>query len=306
METNSSSAPQTLTSSGFRGTGVALVTPFTNSGYVDFQGLAELVNHVISNGVEFIVALGTTAETPTLSTDEKLEVLTSVIRHTAGRVPVVCGVGGNNTADVIEQLHQFCVEGVSGILSVVPYYNKPSQEGIYQHFKAISAACKLPIILYNVPGRTVANMLPATVVRLANDCPNIVAIKEASGNMAQCMELVATKPEGFIVLSGDDNLILPQVAVGFEGVISVAANCFTKDFSDMVRAAIKGDFATARKLHYKLLSGIDLLFAEGNPTGVKFVLSEMGLIRNTLRLPLVPTSGVLEGKLKDFLAGMEK
>lgn len=304
METNAPSTPQMITGSTFRGTGVALVTPFTKNGYLDFKGLAELINHVIANGVDFIVALGTTGETPTLSTDEKKEVLMSIITHTAGRVPIVCGVGGNNTAEVIDQLNHFCLEGVSGVLSVVPYYNKPSQEGIYQHFKAISAACKLPIILYNVPGRTVANMLPATVVRLANECPNIVAIKEASGNMAQCMELVATKPEGFTIMSGDDNLIVSQIAVGFEGVISVAANCFTKDFSGMVRAALNEDFITARKLHYKLLSGIDLLFAEGNPTGVKFVLSEMGLMRNTLRLPLVSASEDLAGKLKEFLGGI--
>ncbi|MBS1645085.1 MAG: 4-hydroxy-tetrahydrodipicolinate synthase [Bacteroidetes bacterium] len=292
---------QTFSGNSFKGTGVALVTPMTKNGYIDFTGLADLVEHVINNGVDFIVALGTTAETPTLSMDEKKEVLMSILTHTAGRVPVVCGVGGNNTAEVIEQLNHFCVPGVSGILSVVPYYNKPSQEGIYQHFKAIAGACKLPIILYNVPGRTVANMLPATVVRLAKDCPNIVAIKEASGNIPQCMELVATKPEGFVVLSGDDNLILPQMAVGFEGVISVAANCFTKDFCAMVKLGLNGDFAAARTLHYKLLSGIDLLFAEGNPTGVKFVLSEMGLIRNSFRLPIVAASEGLQGNIRKYL-----
>lgn len=296
-----STQTQIFSGVSFKGTGVALVTPMTKNGYIDFTGLADLVEQVINNGVDFIVALGTTAETPTLSTDEKKEVLMSIITHTAGRVPVVCGVGGNNTAEVIEQLNHFCVPGVSGILSVVPYYNKPSQEGIYQHFKAIAAACKLPIILYNVPGRTIANMLPATVVRLAEDCPNIVAIKEASGNIPQCMELVATKPEGFVVLSGDDNLILPQMAVGFEGVISVAANCFTKDFCSMVKLGLNGDFAAARTLHYKLLHGIDLLFAEGNPTGVKFVLSEMGLIRNNFRLPIVAASEALQEKIRKYL-----
>lgn len=296
-----STQTQIFSGVSFKGTGVALVTPMTKNGYIDFTGLADLVEQVINNGVDFIVALGTTAETPTLSTDEKKEVLMSIITHTVGRVPVVCGVGGNNTAEVIEQLNHFCVPGVSGILSVVPYYNKPSQEGIYQHFKAIAAACKLPIILYNVPGRTIANMLPATVVRLAEDCPNIVAIKEASGNIPQCMELVATKPEGFVVLSGDDNLILPQMAVGFEGVISVAANCFTKDFCSMVKLGLNGDFTAARTLHYKLLHGIDLLFAEGNPTGVKFVLSEMGLIRNNFRLPIVAASEALQVKIRKFL-----
>ena len=301
MENSSIANGSTRNGSAFRGTGVALVTPFTKDGYIDFNGLGKLINHVIEGGVNYLVALGTTAETPTLSTDEKKEVLTSVINHAAGRVPVVCGMGGNNTAEVLEALASYNLEQVAGLLSVVPYYNKPSQEGIYQHFKAIAGATELPIILYNVPGRTVTNILPQTVIRIAQDCPNVVAIKEASGNLPQCMELIAAKPEGFAVLSGDDNLVVPQIAVGMEGVISVAANCFTADFTGMVNAALKGDFAKARELHYKLLPGTDLLFAEGNPAGVKYVLSEMGLIKSGLRLPLVPVTDGLGIKLRAFM-----
>lgn len=287
--------------SAFRGTGVALVTPFTKNGYIDFKGLAKLIDHVIENGVDYLVALGTTSEAPTLAPDEKKEVLISVLIHAAGRVPVVCGMGGNNTREVIDCINNYNLEGVAGLLSVAPYYNKPSQEGIYQHFKAIASATNLPVILYNVPGRTVTNILPQTVVRIAEDCPNVVAIKEASGNLVQCMELIATKPEGFIVLSGDDNLVVPQIAIGMEGVISVAANCFTRDFTSMVNAALRGDFNEARELHYKLLPRIDLLFAEGNPTGVKYVLHKMGLMKNSLRLPLMPASDVLTEKLDKMM-----
>ncbi len=285
----------------FRGVGVALVTPFTRTGFVDFKGLNKLVDHVITQGVDYLVALGTTAETPTLSSDEKKEILLSVLRQAAGRVPVVCGLGGNNTQEVLDNIESYPLEGVAALLSVAPYYNKPSQEGIYQHFKKIAGATKLPIILYNVPGRTVTNILPQTVLRIAKDCPNVVAIKEASGNLSQCMDIVAGKPAGFTVLSGDDNLVLPQIAIGMEGVISVAANCYTEAFCHMVHAALGGDFDTARQIHYKLLPGIELLFAEGNPTGVKYVLGEMGLMKNSLRLPLVSASEKLSGQISDFL-----
>jgi 4-hydroxy-tetrahydrodipicolinate synthase len=285
----------------FRGTGVALVTPFTKGGHVDFKGLAKLIDHVIDGGVDYLVALGTTAETPTLTSDEKKEILISVLNHAKGRVPVVCGMGGNNTQEVLDCIETYPLDGVAGLLSVAPYYNKPSQEGIYQHFKAISKATRLPIILYNVPGRTVTNILPQTAVRIARDCDNVVAIKEASGNLVQCMELIATKPEGFAVLSGDDNLVVPQVAVGMEGVISVAANCFTREFTSMVNAALRDDFNEARELHYKLLPGIDLLFAEGNPTGVKYVLSKMGIVKNSLRLPLVPATDSLAERLDEVM-----
>lgn len=285
----------------FRGTGVALVTPFTKRGEVDFKALAKLVDHVINHGVDYLVALGTTAETPTLTSDEKKEVLAAVLERANGRVPVVCGMGGNNTQEVLDNIEDYPLEGVAALLSVAPYYNKPSQEGIFQHFKAIANATKLPIILYNVPGRTVTNILPQTVLRIAKECNNVVAIKEASGNLVQCMELIAAKPEGFVVLSGDDNLVVPQIAVGMEGVISVAANCFTREFTSMVNAALRGDFNEARELHYKLLPGIDMLFAEGNPTGVKYVLSEMGIVKNVLRLPLVPASVALADKFRDYL-----
>lgn len=281
----------------FYGTGVALITPFDTQNQVDFPALDRIVDHVITGGVNYIVALGTTGETPTMSHTEKMAVLRAIVRKTDGRVPVVCGAGGNDTAEVLQWIREVENEGIAGLLSVVPYYNKPSQEGMYRHFSAIAQGTKLPIILYNVPGRTVANMLPETSLRLARAFSNIVAIKEASGSLPQCMELVAGAPENFAVLSGDDDLVLAQIAVGMQGVISVAANCYTKDFSDLVRAALTEDFPTARKLHYHLLSGIRLLFAEGNPTGVKAVMHQMGLCENILRLPLVEASGELYQKL---------
>ncbi|MCB0700916.1 MAG: 4-hydroxy-tetrahydrodipicolinate synthase [Chitinophagales bacterium] len=285
----------------FRGTGVALVTPFTADGQVDFDALKRVVNHTIEGGVNFLVALGTTAETPTLSKDEKAQVLATIIEANNGRVPVVCGVGGNNTAEVVRQLKENNLEGVDGILTVVPYYNKPTQEGMYQHFKAIAETTDKDIILYNVPGRTVANMLPTTTLRLANEFKHIVAVKEASGNMAQCMEIINGAPEHFAVLSGDDDLVMPQIACGMQGVISVAANCFTKDFTDMVNSALEGDFATSRSLHYKLLVGIRLLFAEGNPAGVKCVLEQMELCGCGVRLPLVKASKELHNNIKNYL-----
>ena len=288
----------------FRGTGVALVTPFHSDGSIDFASLSKLIDHVIHNGVDYLVALGTTAETPTLSKDEKKQVLAHVVQHNAGRVPVVCGMGGNNTAEVLSLIAEYDWTGVSGILSVSPYYNKPTQEGIYQHFKAIAQACPLPVILYNVPGRTSGNILPATAVRLANEFNHIVAIKEASGNMKQCMEYVQTAPAHFAILSGDDDLIVPQAAIGFSGVISVAANCFTKDFTSMVNAALEGDFNTAKALHYKLLKGIDLLFAEGNPAGVKCVLQEMNICSDSLRLPLVKVSGSTKQAIQAFVQSL--
>ena len=286
----------------FRGTGVALVTPFNEDLSIDFNGLSRLVDHVIADGVNYLVALGTTAETPTLSEAEKKQVLAHIIKHNAGRVPVVCGMGGNNTAELVRQLKEYDLTGVSAILSVSPYYNKPTQEGIYQHFKAVAQATALPVILYNVPGRTAGNILPATAAKLANDCSNIVAIKEASGNMVQFMDYVQAMPEGFELLSGDDNLVLPQIAVGFDGVISVAANAYTKDFTGMVNAALEGDFSKARNLHYKLLKGMDLLFTEGNPAGVKCALKTMGICGDTVRLPLVNVSADTQQRTEQFIA----
>ncbi len=285
----------------FRGTGVALVTPFTKSNAVDFPALEKLIKSVIDGGVNYLVALGTTAETPTLTSEEKKEILDYIVAKAAGRVPVVCGIGGNNTAEVIAQLKEYDLSNVSGILSVAPYYNKPTQEGLYQHFKAIAQATDKSIILYNVPGRTSSNLLPATVIKLANEFNNIVAIKEASGNLAQCMELVQNKPDNFLVLSGDDDLVLSQIAIGMEGVISVAANCFTKDFTYMVNACLVNKFDKARAIHYKLLDGIRLLFAEGNPAGVKSILSQMGICDNYLRLPLVPVSNDTKKKIQEYV-----
>lgn len=285
----------------FRGTGVALVTPFTKSSAIDYSALERLINSVIDGGVNYIVALGTTAETPTLSTQEKKDVLAFIVEKTARRVPVVCGMGGNNTAEVVKDLKEFDLKDVDGILSVAPYYNKPTQEGIYQHFKAIAQATEKPVILYNVPGRTSSNMLPATVIRLANDFENIVAIKEASGNLAQCMELVQNKPADFVVLSGDDDLVMSQIAIGMEGVISVAANCFTKDFTYMVNACLVNKFDKARAIHYKILDGIRLLFVDGNPAGVKYFLSQMGVCEHYLRLPLVPVSNDTKKKAQEFV-----
>lgn len=288
----------------FTGTGVALVTPFMVDGTIDFEALGKLVDQVIVGGVDYLVALGTTAETPTLSSEEKLEVLNFIIKHNNKRKPIVVGIGGNFTQEVIATIKAYPIDEVDGILSVVPYYNKPSQEGMYQHFKAIASSTDKSIILYNVPGRTVANMLPETTLRLANEFQNIVAIKEASGNLQQCMELVQGAPNHFSVLSGDDDLVLPQIAIGMNGVISVAANSFPADFSQMVKLALANDVQQAQKLHYKLLSAIKALFAEGNPTGVKYVLGKQGIMQNHLRLPLIPASATLETKLNDILKAL--
>ena len=287
--------------SKFRGTGVALVTPFQKNEQVDYKALEKLVDHVITNHVDFLVALGTTGETPTLSDEEKKDILAFIVEKCAGRVPVICGIGGNNTAELMKQIKSFNLTGVDGVLSVTPYYNKPSQDGLYKHFKAVADATDRPVILYNVPGRTGCNLLPATVIKLANEVDNIIAVKEASGNMAQCMEIIQNKPDNFAVLSGDDNLAMAHIAIGMDGVISVAANCFAREFTELINLSIVGKFDKARKVHYKLLTGIDLLFAEGSPSGVKCVLSEMGICENILRMPLVPASTALKQKIKAFL-----
>lgn len=286
----------------FAGTGVALVTPFNSDSSIDFASLEKLVNHVIEGGVNFLVALGSTGETPTLSREEQQQVLSFIVEKCNGRVPVVCGIAGNNTAEVVNNVKTYDLTGVSGILSASPHYNKPSQEGIYQHFKAIATATKLPIILYNVPGRTGSNMAPATVLRLANEFSNVVAIKEASGNLAQCMELVQGKPAHFAILSGDDDLFICQAAIGMQGVISVAANSYPKKFTTMVGHLLSGDYAKGRELHYQLIDGIRLLFAEGNPTGVKCTLDELGVCPAHVRLPLVSATADLRNKIKAYIA----
>lgn len=281
----------------FEGTGVALVTPFTKDNAVDYAALGQIIDAVTTGGVDFLVALGTTAETPTLTKAEKKQVLDYILDHNAGKLPVVVGIGDYSTQSMLDTLAEYPMDRMSGILSVAPYYNKPSQEGIYQHFKALAQATDKPIILYNVPGRTVTNILPETVVRLATDFKNIVAIKEASGNIPQCMELVAKAPKGFTVLSGDDNLILAQAAIGMKGVISVAANCYAKEFCAFVKHALNNEMDEARSFHYALLNRINLLFAEGNPTGVKYALHLQGLCENVLRLPLVVASETLQQQM---------
>ena len=272
-----------------RGTGVALVTPFKNN-QVDYAGLERLIEHNIKGGVEFLVTMGTTGESVTLTKKEKIEVMDFTIRRAAGRVGIVAGFGGYNTAEVIEQMQSYHFEGVDAILSVSPAYNKPTQEGIFRHYMALADVTPRPIILYNVPGRTGSNMSAETTIRLANASDKFIAVKEASGNMRQCMEIIYGRPDGFIVLSGDDNITLPLIACGAEGVISVVGNAYPREFSDMTRAALAGDYETAKKLHYKLLHLIDLLFVEGNPGGIKANLEILGICSSEVRLPLAPIS----------------
>ena len=282
----------------FTGTGVAIVTPFTNKGEVDFPALTKLIEHLIKGKIEYIVALGTTGETATLSKQEKKDVISHIVKTTKKRIPLVLGVGGNNTAEIVEALKKDDLSAFSAVLSVSPYYNKPSQEGIYQHYKAIAKASPLPIILYNVPGRTSSNMAWDTTIRLAKDFKNIIAVKEASGNIEQCMKIIKHRPENFLVISGDDNLTLPLIASGADGVISVVANAYPKDFSDMVRSALKHDLKTAQKLHYKLMEITEQLFADGNPGGVKVVLAKKNITKSTVRLPLVEPNDGVKAKLK--------
>lgn len=273
----------------FNGMGVALATPFKKDGTIDENALRRLVCYQQDNGADFFCILATTGETPCLSSEEKNYIKNTVVELTKGRIPILMGLGGNNTATVVEELKTTDLEGIDGILSVCPYYNKPSQEGLYQHFKTIAAATELPVVLYNVPGRTGVNMLPATVVRLANDCENIVAIKEASGMLEQVDEIIKHKPDTFDVLSGDDSLTYQILANGGVGVISVIGNALPKEFSRMVHLELDGDYESARKLHHRFTDLYDLLFVDGNPAGVKALLHEMGYIENVLRLPLVST-----------------
>lgn len=282
------------------GTGVALVTPFKKDFSVDVEALTRIVNFQIENGIDYLVVLGTTAENATLSQEEKELVIQTVIKANAKRLPLVLGVGGNNTHKILEELKTRDFSDFVAILSVSPYYNKPTQEGIYQHFKAIAEASPIPVILYNVPGRTASNMLPSTVLRLANDFKNIVAIKEAAGDIVQAMKLIQGKPDGFHVISGDDMVTLPMVLAGGSGVISVIGEGFPRQFSDMVRLGLERKVDEAYKLHYLLAEAIDMIFEQGNPGGIKEVFKTLGLSENTVRLPLVNVNEDLAKRLSDF------
>ncbi len=284
-----------------KGIGVALITPFCDDETVDFPALARLIEYQIQNGIDYLVVLGTTAETPTLTEEEKQQIRTFVIEQVKGRVPIVLGLGGNNTRAIVESLKTMNFDGVDAILSVVPYYNKPSQEGIYQHYKAIASATKLPVILYNVPGRTGVNMTAETTLRLARDFDNIVAIKEASGNITQMDDIIKNKPADFMVISGDDGITFPLITLGAVGVISVIGNAFPREFSRMVRLALQGDYTSALTIHHRFTELFGLLFVDGNPAGVKCLLHAMGYIQNRLRLPLVPTRITTYEKIREVL-----
>ena len=276
----------------FKGLGIALVTPFKQDGSVDYEAILRLVDYQLENGADFFCILATTGETPTLTNEEKLRIKDLVVEKVQARVPILMGCGGNNTAAVIEELKIGDVKGIDGVLSVCPYYNKPSQEGLYQHFKAIAAAAStrnLSVVLYNVPGRVGVNMTAETTLRLANECENIVAIKEASGNFTQIDDIIKNKPANFDVISGDDGITFPLITLGAVGVISVIGNALPKEFSRMVRLALNGDYQNALTIHHKFTELFKLLFVDGNPAGVKAMLNSMGLIENELRLPLVPS-----------------
>ena len=286
-----------------RGTGVALVTPFKPDGSVDYAALERVIDFVIDGGVEYLVTLGTTGETPTLSKDEKKSIVKLTYEKAAGKAPVVVGIGGNDTAELVKELESFPLDKAVAVLSASPYYSKPSQEGLFQHYKALASASPKPLLLYNVPGRTGRNVSAATTIRLAREVPNVAGIKEASGDMGQCMEILRDSPEDFLVVSGDDALAFPQIACGMDGVISVAANSFPRAFTEMIRMALRGDLKGAKALNDKLIAGYDLLFAENNPAGVKGAMFELGLIGNHLRLPVVPLSGGLQAKMKKYVNG---
>lgn len=284
----------------FVGTGVALVTPFKKDFSVDTEALVKLVNFVIDGGVEYLVVLGTTGEPATLTNDEKELVIKTIVDANNGRLPLVLGVGGNNTAQVVDELKTRDFSNFSAILSVSPYYNKPTQEGIYQHFSAVAKASPVPVILYNVPGRTASNILPSTVVRLANEFKNIIAIKEAAGDIVQAMKLIQTAPKDFLVISGDDMVTLPMVLAGGAGVISVIGEGFPRQFSDMVRLGLERKVDEAYKLHYQLADAIDMIFEQGNPAGIKEVHKALGLSENTVRLPLVSVNEDLSRRIHEF------
>lgn len=285
----------------FKGLGVALITPFTQDGEVDYAALRRVLDYQLSNGIDFLCILATTAETPCLTAEEKQNVIQIVQEKVQGRLPILLGMGGNNTAALVETIKNFDFKGIDGILSVCPYYNKPSQEGLYQHFKAVAEASPVPVVLYNVPGRVGVNMTAETTLRLARDCENIVAIKEASGNFTQIDDIIKNKPEDFDVISGDDGITFPLITLGAAGVISVIGNALPKEFSRMVRLALNGDYNNALTIHHKFTELFKLLFVDGNPAGVKAMMNSMGLIENQLRLPLVPARITTFGQISEIV-----
>ncbi|WP_286883813.1 4-hydroxy-tetrahydrodipicolinate synthase [Sphingobacterium sp. UBA5980] len=283
------------------GAGVALVTPFNSDESVDFEALGQLIDLQINEGMDYLVSLGTTGEVATLTNDERKRIWDFTVKRVNGRLPLVAGIGGNNTAEIVEQIKNFDPTGFCAILSVSPYYNKPTQEGIYQHYKAVASASPLPVILYNVPGRTGSNITAQTTLRLANDFSNIVAIKEASGNFAQFSEILRDKPTGFLLISGDDPVTLPMMSLGAAGIISVIGNALPKKVATLAKLCAEGNYAEARSIHNELLDITDLCFIEGNPAGVKYILQELGIGKDQLRLPLVPVSEKIQAAIKEEL-----
>ncbi len=283
------------------GTGVALVTPFNTDGSIDLEGLERLVNFQIDNGINYLVVLGTTGEGVTLTSEEKEQVKSTIVRVNAGRLPIILGLGGNNTAALVHEIKNTDLNDYSAILSVSPYYNKPTQEGIYQHFKAVAEACPVPIVVYNVPGRTGSNVHPETIIRLANDFKNIIAVKEAAGDIVQAMRIIQHKPNDFLVISGDDMIALPMTLAGGAGVISVIGQGLPKDFSSMIQHGLDGNLAAANALHYKVMDSIDYIFEEGNPAGIKVMLKKLGICSNTVRIPLMPATYELQEKINNFV-----
>ena len=293
-----------MTRPNLKGLGIALITPFKQDGSVDFDSLGRLLDYQLNNGADYLAILATPGETPTLTEDEKTDLRKFIVDRVSGRVPIILGCGGNCTADVIAQAQKVNPKEIDAILSVAPYYNKPSQEGLYQHFKAIAESSPVPVVIYNVPGRTGVNISAQTTLRLANDFDNIIAVKEASGNMTQIDEIIEHKPKDFVVISGDDGITFPLITLGAVGVISVIGNAFPAEFSKMVRLALNGDYESARKIHRKFSELFNLLFVDGNPAGVKAILSMMGYIENKLRLPLVPTTITTRDKIKAVLENL--
>ena len=283
------------------GLGVAIVTPFLEDSSVDYKGLSNLIEHLISGGCDFLVVLGTTGEAPTIPDDERYAIMDFVKEKNQGRLPIVAGFGGNDTAHVLKAMREYDMTGIDAILSVAPYYNKPTQEGLYQHFKAIAEACPVPVVLYNVPGRSSCNILPEITLRLSKEVENIVAIKEASGSFSQFMNIISKKDKDFLFLSGDDNLTLPVISIGGRGVVSVLGNSHPKEMKALLTAAMEGDFETARRIHYKLLPLMQLIFKEGNPAGIKAILKIMGICGDTVRLPLANVGEATYGETVEAL-----